>query len=125
MELNLKVIEIPLNIVILSITGSVKAGYLAPLEDEFKKLYQGPPVKLILNVQGIQSIDSSGISELIKARNFIVERGGKVALVGIHSRVEMMIKMSGLDNYFPVLSTESDAIHLLKEPPAESAKSTL
>jgi anti-anti-sigma factor len=122
MELDLKVIDKPANILLLSITGRIKSGDIKPLENEFRRICKGPPVKLILNVQGVDAIDSSGIGELIKARTEILGKGGRVVLMGVNSRVEMMVKISGLDNYFPIALTESDAIQVLNQPPAEPPK---
>ena len=106
----------------LSVTGRIKSGDIKPLENEFRRICKGPPVKLILNVQGVEAIDSSGIGELIRARTEILGKGGRVVLLGVNSRVEMMVKLSGLDNYFPIAPTESEAIQVLNQPPAEPPK---
>jgi anti-anti-sigma factor len=119
MELESKVIDSPENILLLSINGRIRSGDIKPLENEFRRICKGPPVKLILNVQGVEAIDSSGIGELIKARKDILAKGGRVVLMGVNSRVEMMVKISGLDNYFPIAVTESEAIQVLNQPPAE------
>jgi len=119
MELNIKVIDSPENILLLSINGRIRSGDIKPLENEFRRICKGPPVKLILNVQGVEAIDSSGIGELIKARTEILAKGGRVVLMGVNSRVEMIVKISGLDNYFPIAVTESEAIQVLNQPPAE------
>ena len=73
----------------------------------------GPAVKLILDVQRAEGISGSGIGELIKARNEIIESGGKVVLIGVNPRVEQMINLSGLHKYFPIVVSESEAIELL------------
>jgi anti-anti-sigma factor len=122
MELDLKVIDKPANILLLSITGRIKSGDIKPLENEFRRICKGPPVKLILNVQAVEAIDSSGIGELIRARTEILGKGGRVVLLGVNNRVEMMVKLSGLDNYFPIAPTESEAIQVLNQPPAEPPK---
>ncbi len=118
MELNLRVIDSPANILLLAITGRIKSGDITPLENEFRRICKGPPVKLILDVQGVEAIDSSGLGELIKARSDILGKGGKVVMMGVNNRVEMMVKISGLDNYFPIAPTESEAIQILNQPPA-------
>ena len=123
MELNQKLVDEQAQIVSLEIKGRIKSGYLQPLENEFRKLYQKPLVKLMVDVQEVVAIDSSGIGELIKARNEISRRGGSVVLLGSGSRVEMMIKISGLTAYFPVASSVDEAIQLLNEPPAISEPS--
>jgi anti-anti-sigma factor len=117
MKVDTKVIDATSNLVIVSVSGRVKSAYIEPLTGELAKLAKSPkPVKLILDVQDVDAIDSSGIGELIKGRTELTERGGRVVLLGSNSRVEMMIKLSGLINYFPVAATQDEAIDLLNRP---------
>jgi anti-anti-sigma factor len=118
MKLELKTINKSANIQLLSISGNFDSGHITPLGDEFEKLCEGPAVHLILDVQNAEGINGSGITALIKARNEIVDRGGKVVLIGVNSRVQTIINISGLDNYFPIAVSEEDAIQLINEKPA-------
>src|SRR5262245_45526976 len=106
MNVKSKVIDATANMVQLSISGRVKSGETQPLESEMKKLLHAGCQKLILDVQEVASIDSSGIGEIIKMRADLAEQGGRIVLLGSNSRVEMMIKLSGLINFFPVAATE-------------------
>lgn len=115
MKLDLTVMDIPSNIQLLSILGNVEEGSVTPLGEEFERLCEGPAVKLILDVKGINGIDSSGVGELIKARNDIIQRGGQVVLMGVNSRIERLIDISGLHNYFPIAVSVDDAIQLLSQ----------
>ncbi|HSE43504.1 MAG TPA: STAS domain-containing protein [Acidobacteriota bacterium] len=115
MKLDLIVVNSSSNIQLLSIVGNVEVGQVTPFGEEFEKLCEGPPVKLILDVKGADRIDSSGIGELIKARNDIVQRGGQVVLMGVSSRIERIINISGLHNYFPIALSVPAAIELLTE----------
>ena len=115
MKLELKIINKASNIQLLSIAGNFEIGHVTPLGNEFAKLCEGPPVLLILDVQNAQGITASGINELIKVRNEIVHRGGKVVLIGVNSRIRTMIDISGLNQYFPFVDSEADAIHLMTE----------
>ncbi|MCI0446574.1 STAS domain-containing protein [bacterium] len=120
MKLELKIINKASNIQILSISGNFESGHITPLGNEFAKLCQGPPVQLILDVQNAKGINASGINELIKVRNEIVDRGGRVVLIGVNSRIQTMIDISGLNKYFPFVVSEADAIQLMNEKSAES-----
>ncbi len=115
MKLDLTVMNSPSNIQLLSIFGNVEEGSVTPLGEEFQRLCEGPAVKLILDVKGVKGIDSSGIGELIKARNDIIRRGGQVVLMGVNSRIERLIEISGLHNYFPIALSVDDAIQLLSQ----------
>jgi anti-anti-sigma factor len=118
MKLELKIINQASNIQMLSIAGNFEAGHITPLGNEFAKLCQGPPVHLILDVQNAKGITASGMNALIDARNQIVNRGGRVVLIGVNNRIRTMIDISGLNKYFPYVLSEADAIQLLNEKSA-------
>jgi anti-anti-sigma factor len=115
MKLDLTVMNNSSNIQLLSILGNVEEGSVTPLGEEFERLCEGPAVKLILDVTGVKGIDSSGIGELIKARNDIIQRGGQVVLMGANSRIERLIDLSGLHNYFPMALSVDHAVRLLSQ----------
>jgi anti-anti-sigma factor len=118
MKLDLKIMNNELNIQLLSIAGNFESGHITPLGNEFVKLYQGPPLQLILDVRNAHGITASGMNELIKVRNEIVDRGGRVVLIGVNSRIQTLIDISGLNKYFPLVVSETDAVQLLKEKSA-------
>lgn len=115
MELKTRVLDIPANLVVLHISGKITSSYLAPLEEEIERLVAGPPVKLIIDIQNVDSIDSQGVGVLIKARNDLVASHGRVVLIGVTGRVASVLRISGLDSYLPIAPTEFQAIKLLEE----------
>jgi anti-sigma B factor antagonist len=117
MKLKTEIADVEKNIHVLSIAGRIKIGNLEPVEKEFERLAGLRAVKLIVDVQNIDAIDSSGIGELIKGRTQLAENGGNMVLLGSGSKVEMVIKLSGLMNYFPIATTQAEAIELLNRPP--------
>ena len=122
MEVKKTVIDSNQNIVVLRIRGKIKSGYLTGFEEEFKKLPNGA-VKLILDLSEVDAIDSSGIGQLVKARTDTINAGGNVVLM-TSGRVQTIIRLSGLENYFKIATTQEEAIELVKQlpekPPQES-----
>lgn len=117
MKLKTEILDVEKNIHILSMEGRIKIGNLEPIEKEFERLAGSRAVKLIVDVQNIDAIDSSGIGELMKGRTKLAENGGNMVLLGSGTKVEMVIKLSGLTNYFPFATTQEQAIELLNQPP--------
>lgn len=115
MELKTRVLDIPANLVVIHISGKITSSYLTVLEDEFARLVAGPPIKLILDIQKVDSIDSQGVGVLIKARNDLVANHGRVVLMGVTGRVASVLRISGLDSYLPIAPTEFQAIKMLEE----------
>ncbi|PWT91372.1 MAG: hypothetical protein C5B54_05425 [Acidobacteria bacterium] len=114
MEVSSRVIDIPANMVVVHVTGRINMNQLAPLEQELNRIIAGPPVKLILDMQKVDGIDSQGVGVLINARNAIVGKGGKVVLTAAKDRIMAVLKIAGLDSYFPMAPTEFQAIKLLE-----------
>lgn len=114
MELKSRVLDIPANIVVLHVSGKIITRDLKQLEDEFERLLKGPPVKLVLDLKGVDAIDSQGVGALIKARYEIVNRGGNIVLMGLNDRVATILKISGLHDYFAIAPSEFKAIKMLE-----------
>jgi anti-anti-sigma factor len=125
MQLKAEIIDVVKNIHLLSVAGRIKIGNLEPIEKEFERLASLRAVKLIVNVQNVDAIDSSGIGELIKERTKLVESGGNMVLVGSGTKVEMVLKLSGLMNYFLVTTTQEEAIEILNQPPQTKTAESL
>lgn len=122
MKLNKSVIDSSKNILSLEIAGRIRSGYLSPLESELNHLTKHHPVFLILDLTGIEGIDSTGIGMLIKTRTDVLQGGGNVVLMA-SPRVQSVIKLSGLENYFKTAATQSEAIELVNEPPEPATTS--
>ena len=117
MKLKTEILDAEKKIHILNIAGRIKIGNLEPIEKELDKLASSRAIKLIVDVQDVDAIDSTGIGELIKGRNKLVENGGNIVLLGSGTKVETVLKLSGLSNYFPVAATQNEAIEILNQPP--------
>ena len=115
MELRSRILDIPANIRVLHVSGKITTKDLKVLEDEFDKMVQGPPVKLVLDLQGVDGIDSQGVGALIKVRYEIVNHGGNIVLIGLNERVTTILKISGLQDYFSIASSQFKAIKILEE----------
>jgi anti-sigma B factor antagonist len=114
MELRSRVLDIPANIIVLHVSGSITSRDVKVLEDEFNRMIQGPPVKLVLDLKGVEAIDSEGVGALIRVRYEIVDRGGNIVLIGLSDRVSTILKISGLNDYFAIAPTQFKAIKMLE-----------
>src|SRR5262245_51509750 len=115
MEFRSRVLDIPANIVVLHVTGRIAGNAIRPLEKEFERLVKEKPLKLILDLQNVDAIDSMGVGALIRARYEIVDHGGNVVLIGVNDRVLTVLKISGLHDYFQIAPSEFKAFKLLEE----------
>ncbi len=74
---------------------------------------------IVLNLTGLEYLDSSGIGEL--ARNYlaVVKKGGAMKVVGLAPKVEEILKVTQLYQVFPEFPDEASALDSF---PGESKK---
>lgn len=90
--------------IVIEISGSLDI-YTAP---DFKTFLQSNVNKenktIIVNMEKLNYIDSSGIGMLIKSLNFIKEWNGQLQLANLKDSLFKIFKVAGLTAYFQFLS---------------------
>jgi anti-sigma B factor antagonist len=114
LEIETKVLNPDENVTFVKVKGRIASGNLAELEHQLDEYGSGKPIKLILDLHEAEAIDSQGVGMLIKARFDIVNRGGKIVLLGLTDRVRAVLRISGLEEYFLIASNEDTALELMQ-----------
>jgi anti-sigma B factor antagonist len=65
---------------------------------------------IILNLTGLEYLDSSGIGELVRNYLTVVKRDGAMKVVGLAPKVEEILKVTQLYQVFPEFPDEASAI---------------
>ena len=88
--------------------NSVKAPNL---KSEFLVLAEQGVKNLILNLETVKFVDSSGLSAILYANRLCSERDGLCVITGIdHPNVKSLITISRLDTVLDIQSNTSDAV---------------
>ncbi|HVR42729.1 MAG TPA: STAS domain-containing protein [Thermoanaerobaculia bacterium] len=66
--------------------------------------------KILLDMRGVTTIDSSGIGELVGAYTTVTNRGGKLKLIGLPPKVSDLLQVTQLITVFEVYEDEKEAI---------------
>jgi anti-sigma B factor antagonist len=66
--------------------------------------------KLLVNLQGVSTIDSSGIGELVSAYTTVTNRGGKLKLCQLPAKVADILQITQLITVFEVFDSVEDAL---------------
>jgi anti-sigma B factor antagonist len=66
--------------------------------------------KILLDMSGVTTIDSSGIGELVGAFTTATNRGGKLKLLHLPSKVNDLLHVTQLITVFEVHENESEAV---------------
>ena len=78
---------------------------------------------IIIDLNNVRFVDSSGLSAILVGNRLCNEVGGIFALSGLNDTIKNLIKISQLDDILNIFSTKSDAIEAIQE--AESTEEEL
>jgi len=65
---------------------------------------------ILLNLGNVSYMDSAGIGELVACYKRVLERKGKMKLVNPAGRVQDLLALTKLDEYFDTFPTEQEAL---------------
>src|SRR3989338_168129 len=67
-------------------------------------------IKLVLDLESIEYIDSAGLGEIVRAMKRARDAGGDLRLCGVHGQVGKIIEITGLNKAIAVYSTREEAV---------------
>ena len=66
--------------------------------------------KLLINLEGVKTMDSSAIGELVSAYTTVTNRGGKLKLEKLPAKVRDILQITQLITVFEIYDDEREAI---------------
>jgi anti-sigma B factor antagonist len=98
------------NICTLTLKGRMVSGEpVAQFENAFQSALHTGHVNLIIDLEGVPFMDSSGIGSIVNALRLSSKVGGNAKLVNPAPFVAKTFKMCGILGLFSVYETEADA----------------
>ena len=95
---------------LLEISGRLTSFEVGALGDSIARLLKQDRKDIVLNLSGLQYLDSSGIGELARLYVTVVKHGGQMKVIGLSSKVEEILKISKLYQVFPEFPDEEAAL---------------
>lgn len=81
-----------------------------PVKEEIKSLFTSPNTKLILDLSGIQFIDSSGFGVFLSIMKTANNNNGYFKISNISEEVMELFKLLQLHNVFEIYNIREDAV---------------
>jgi len=98
-------------VIILDCKGRLVAGEEATiLRDSVKELATGP-VNIILNLAGIDYIDSTGLGGMVICYTTVRKAGGMIKLLNLTRRNIELLVLTKLETVFEVFNDEQDGVN--------------
>ena len=111
-------------VVVLDVSGRITLGEgNIMLREIVRDLADKGTNRIVLNLNEVHYIDSSGLGELVKTHTTIRNKGGELKLVSLSKRIRDLLEITRLAAVFDVQKDESSAIQSFggKDSPRASA----
>lgn len=99
---------------VLALDGRVVFGEeTSAVRDQVKTLLAAGKKKLVLNMEKVSYVDSTGLGMLVGVRQSVKTAGAQLRLSNVEARYSELLKMTQLWPLFEVSATEAEAIRAL------------
>jgi len=102
---------------LLEVSGRLTSFEAGAFRDAIWGLLKQGKTNIVLNLSGLEYLDSSGIGELVRNYLSVVKKGGAMKVVGLASKVEEILKITKLYQVFPEFPDEASALESFPESP--------
>ncbi|HSS49666.1 MAG TPA: STAS domain-containing protein [Thermoanaerobaculia bacterium] len=99
------------DVTILDLKGKITIGVGdVQLRNAVQEVMNGGATKVLINMAGVSTIDTSGIGELVSAYTTATNRGAKLKLINLPSKVSDILTITQLITVFDVYDSEAEGI---------------
>lgn len=93
----------------ISLKGEVDVYTSPRLKQELVDVSDAGCSNIVVDLEGLEFIDSSGLGVLVSGLRRVKERGGTLRLVCTKDSILKIFRITGLDRVFPLFSTIEEA----------------
>jgi len=97
------------NILLVRLSGRLDATTSPKVRTILKGLIEKDQAKIIVDLQKVPFIDSSGLASLVSGLRLAREKGGNIALSGVQAQAQTVFRLTMLDRIFTIHSTSDEA----------------
>jgi anti-anti-sigma factor len=90
--------------------GEIDLSNLEILDRALDEVLRQSPRRLLVDLSGLEYMDSAGISSLLRAGKQMSQKGGRLILVGGSRFIQRLLRMTGLDRLFRHYETAAAAL---------------
>ena len=106
MEINTTEID---DIPVVRLSGELNLYNAPQLKSHLHGMADEGKSRIVLNLEELEHIDSSGIGVLISAMTRLKKDGGQLKLAAVSGSVRMLLNLTKLHNLFEIHETEGEA----------------
>ena len=96
---------------VFQVNGEINISTSPDLKKHFE---QQPAKKIVVDLEKVSYIDSSGLATLVEILKKTKMQGGSLGLAGMSDKVKSLFEITKLDKLFLVCKTQDEAISKVK-----------
>ena len=93
----------------VSPNGDVDLSVSKDLQSALKKVMEEKPDRVIVDLQGVPYMDSSGVATLVEAMQIARKQSTKLVLCGLQEKVRSIFEIARLDKVFTIVDDQTAA----------------
>ena len=97
-------------VTLMDVSGRLTSFEAQAFRDAIQRLLRQGDNNIVLNLTGLDYLDSSGIGELVRNYVAVVKKGGAMKVVGLAPKVDEILKVTQLYQVFPEFPDEESAL---------------
>lgn len=98
------------DIVILEIVGEIDLYNAPEIKDIISKLIEERSYNVIIDLEKVSYIDSSGIGALISSLSNLKKYHGGLKIINVYASVRKVFELTKLTSFFEIYDSEEEAI---------------
>lgn len=101
-------------ITILDIQGEIDLYNAPEIKDTIQKLIEQQRYNIIINLEKVSYIDSSGIGALISSLSNLKKYQGGLKIINVYASVKKVFELTKLTSFFEIYESEDEAVAKFK-----------
>jgi anti-sigma B factor antagonist len=97
-------------ITVVAPTGRLDVAGAPALKDAIVELAKNGQPKVVIDMEGVSFVDSTGLGSVIAALKRIRNRQGELRLAAPNQQVRVVLELTTLDKVFPYFATLEEAL---------------
>ena len=102
-------------VTVLACEGRMDAQVSDALKDRSRKLLARGAPRLVVDMEGLEFLDSSGLGALVSCLRRIKEKKGEIKLAGLRPEVRSIFEITRVSRLFHICETVPDAVTAFKK----------
>ena len=110
MSLEVQSRQVDNGVTVVAPTGRLDVAGAPALKDAISEALKNGPPRVVLDMEGISFVDSTGLGSVIAALKQIRSSQGDLRLAAPNQQVRVVLELTTLDRVFPYYSTVEEAL---------------